>query len=121
MNAQTSAIPPNEGPHWGANAPKGGRAVVTRALKEGTAVPLFLGQTFLQSLRDVGYNSTTSAICEHVDNSIQAQATEVRVYFHQTGGRGSFDVDVLVYDDGLGMPPHVLQVAMAFGGSMNFD
>ena len=30
-----------------------------RVLREGTRVPLFLGQTFINSLRDVGYNTTT--------------------------------------------------------------
>jgi hypothetical protein len=108
-------------PQWGENAPKGGRAVLNRILRDGNKVPLFLGQTFVNSLRDVGYNSTTSAVCEHVDNAIQAGATEIRVYFHQTGRRGSFDIDVLVYDNGYGMPPHVLQVATSFGGSMYYE
>src|ERR1043165_2158715 len=74
--------------HWGATAPKGGRAVLNRILKDGAKVPLFLGQTLVSSLRDLGYNSTTSALCEHVDNAIQWDATEIRVYFHQTGHRG---------------------------------
>ena len=30
--------------NWGESAPKGGRAVMQRILKEGTKVPLFLGQ-----------------------------------------------------------------------------
>ena len=105
-------------PQWGPTAPKGGRTVLNRILKDGNKVPLFLGQTFIQSLRDVGYNNTTAAICEHVDNAIQAGASEVRVYFHQSGQRGSPEIDIAVYDNGNGMPPHVLQVAMAFGGSM---
>jgi len=108
-------------PQWGDDAPKGGRAVLNRVLRDGAKVPLFLGQTFINSLRDVGYNSTTSAICEHVDNAIQASATEIRVYFHQTGQRGNYDIEVLVYDNGKGMPPHVLQVATSFGGSMYYE
>jgi hypothetical protein len=108
-------------PQWGNAAPKGGRAVLNRMLRDGTRVPLFLGQTFVNSLRDVGYNDTTSAVCEHVDNAIQAGASEVRVYFKQSGSRGKYDVDVAVFDNGPGMPPHVLQVAMSFGGSMYYD
>lgn len=108
-------------PNWGDGAPRGGKSVLGRVLKEGTKVPLFLGQTFINSLRDVGYDTTTSAICEHVDNSIQAGATEIRVYFNQTGNRGAYNIDALVYDNGRGMEPHVLQVAMSFGGSMYFD
>lgn len=108
-------------PQWGASAPKGGRAVLNRMLREGTKVPLFLGQTFVKSLRDVGYTHTTSAICEHVDNSIQSGATEIRVYFNQSGPKGAQKVDVAVLDNGPGMPPHVLQVAMSFGGSMYYE
>ena len=108
-------------PQWGEHAPRGGKSVLGRVLKEGTRVPLFLGQTFINSLRDVGYNTTTSALCEHVDNAIQADASEIRVYFNQSGQRGSFNIDALVCDNGRGMSPHVLQVAMSFGGSMYFD
>jgi hypothetical protein len=108
-------------PQWGASAPRGGKTVVTRALKDGARVPLFLGQTLINSLRDLGYNNTTSALCEHVDNALQWGATEVRVYFRQTGKQPSHRIDALVYDNGKGMAPHVLKVAMAFGGSMVYD
>ena len=108
-------------PEWGVSAPKGGRTVVNRALKDGARVPLFLGQTLINSLRDLGYNSTTSALCEHVDNALQWGAKEVRVYFRQTGKQPNQQIDALVYDNGKGMAPHVLKVAMAFGGSMVYD
>ena len=49
---------------WGESAPKGGKTVLSRILKDGSKVPLFLGQTLVNSLRDMGYNSTTSALCE---------------------------------------------------------
>ena len=108
-------------PRWAADAPKGGRTVLNRALKESATVPLFLAQTFIQSLRDVGYDSTTSAICEHIDNSIGADGTEIRVYIRQTGKQGALKTDILVYDNGYGMPPNVLKVATSFGGSMVFN
>jgi hypothetical protein len=108
-------------PNWGGNAPRGGMAVMNRILKDKATVPLFFAQTLIQSLRDVGYNHTTSALCEHVDNAIQAGATEVRIFFRQTGKKGNYSNDVAVYDNGSGMPPNVAKVAMAFGGSMNFD
>lgn len=106
---------------WGESAPKGAKAVMNRILREGNRVPLFLGQTFVNSLRDVGYNSTTSAICEHVDNSIQAGAKEIRVYFNQSGRGSDGQIDVLILDDGAGMPSNVLQVATSFGGSMSYE
>lgn len=108
-------------PQWGPDSPRGARTVLNRIIKEGASVPLFLGQTLINSLRDLGYNDTTSAICEHVDNAIQWGATEVRVYFNQTGKRGDYVIDILVYDNGKGMAANVLRAAMAFGGSMCFN
>jgi len=46
-------------PQWGSTSPRGGRTVLNRVLKDGQKVPLFLGQTLVNSLRDLGYNSTT--------------------------------------------------------------
>jgi hypothetical protein len=106
--------------NWAADAPRGGKAVLGRILKENATVPLFFGQTLIQSLRDVGYNHTTSALCEHVDNAIQARATEIRVYFRQTGKKGEYQIDGAVYDNGVGMAPAVLKVATSFGGSTTF-
>lgn len=109
------------GPNWGPSAPRGGIAVMNRILKEKATVPLFFAQTLIQSLRDVGYNNTTSALCEHVDNAIQAGATEIRIFFRQSGKKGNYNIDVAVYDNGNGMPPNIAKVAMSFGGSMHFD
>lgn len=110
-----------QGPSWGDAAPRGGKAVLNRIIKEKATVPLFFGQTLISSLRDVGYNSTTSALCEHVDNAIQWGATEVRVYFRQTGKKGAYETDVLVLDNGSGMAPNILRFATSFGGSMVYD
>jgi hypothetical protein len=107
-------------PNWAPDAPRGGRAVLGRVLKENASVPLFLAQTFVQSLRDVGYNSTTSALQEHVDNAIEAGATEIRVFIRQSGKRGDLETDIMVYDNGRGMAPNVLKVATSFGGSLSF-
>ena len=60
---------------------------MNRILKENATVPLFFAQTLIASLRDVGYNMTTSALCEHVDNAIEAGANEIRIYFRQRGSR----------------------------------
>jgi DNA mismatch repair enzyme (predicted ATPase) len=105
---------------WSSDAPRGGKAVMNRILKENATVPLFFGQTLIQSLRDVGYNHTTSALCEHVDNALQAGATEIRVYLRQSGKQGDYQIDGAVFDNGAGMSPSVLKVATAFGGSTTF-
>jgi hypothetical protein len=106
---------------WGPDAPKSARAVFGRYIKEGANVPLFVGQTMINALRDLGYNNTTSAICEHVDNSFQWGAQDVRLYFHEKGKKGSRKIDVLVMDNGEGMSPNVLRAVTAFGGSMCYD
>ena len=40
--------------NWSADAPRGGKAVMNRMIKEKATVPLFFAQTLIQSLRDVG-------------------------------------------------------------------
>jgi hypothetical protein len=121
LNAPNTTNEPESVLDWAKDAPKGGRAVMNRVLKEGASVPLFFAQTLIASLRDVGYNSTTSALCEHIDNAIQAGATEIRVYFRQEGKKGAYLIDAAVYDNGRGMAPNVLKVATSFGGSMNYN
>lgn len=107
--------------NWSSDSPRGGRTVLNRILKENAAVPLFFAQTLVSSLRDVGYNHTTSALCEHVDNAIEAGATEVRIFYRQSGKKGDYQIDTAVYDDGRGMEPNVLKVATSFGGSLNYN
>jgi hypothetical protein len=121
LNPENTREVPESVLNWAPDAPKGGKAVMNRVLKDGASVPLFFAQTLIASLRDVGYNTTTSAICEHVDNAIQAGATEVRVYFRQTGKQKEAVIDAAVYDNGSGMAPNVLKVATSFGGSMSFN
>ena len=106
--------------NWGEDAPRGGKTVMNRILKDKATVPLFFAQTLIQSLRDIGYNHTTSALCEHVDNAIQANAREIRVFFRQSGKKGAYKIDIAVYDNGHGMAPAVLKVATSFGGSLNY-
>ena len=43
------------------------------------------------------------------------------MYFRQSGKQPNQRIDAMVYDNGKGMAPHVLKVAMAFGGSMVYD
>ena len=100
---------------------RGGKTVLSRILKENATVPLFFAQTLISSLRDVGYNHTTSALCEHVNNAIEAGATEIRVYFRQSGKKGEYQIDAAVFDNGRGMEPNVLKVATSIGGSLNYN
>ena len=118
----TTSVEPTESViNWSSDAPRGGRTVLNRILKENAAVPLFFAQTLISSLRDVGYNHTTSALCEHVDNAVEAGATEVRIFYRQSGKKGDYQIDAAVYDNGRGMEPNVLKMATSFGGSLNYN
>jgi hypothetical protein len=64
------------------------------------------GPQLMESMRAVGY-TIESAVADLVDNSISAQATEVRVHF------GSLTDDVvLLLDNGTGMSPSEVREAM---------
>ena len=80
--------------------------------------PLVAIQSFIQATRDSGYKSTSSALAELVDNAFEAQATTVDVVLsdEEDGGKR-----IVISDDGTGMPPNVLQLALQFGGSTRFN
>ena len=85
-------------------------------------VPLFIAKTSIESQRSSGYSGTHSAVNEFVDNSIEAGATEVRVYYvPRREGRKIESHDIIVLDNGRGMDPELLWQALAFGGGNRFD
>lgn len=76
---------------------------------------------FIQATRDGGYRGTASAVSELVDNSIQAGATRIDISVTDSGryddGKG---IEISVLDNGCGMAPLTLRVALRFGGSTRF-
>jgi hypothetical protein len=77
-------------------------------------------ENFLLATRDSGYRSTSLAVAEFIDNSVQAGATSVDVEVLRSGDR-RFPVELRVIDDGAGMTFETLASALAFGGSSRFD
>lgn len=82
------------------------------------------GATVINSLRDNGYTNTAYALAELIDNSIQAKASRVEVGFiekiNPSTIRANHVVDeITVWDNGIGMDPETLIMAMQFGGSKN--
>jgi len=80
--------------------------------------------TVIESLRDNGYNNTAYALAELIDNSIQANASRVELGFieEKVGGanKNSFNVtEITIWDNGKGMSPAELLLAMQFGGSLH--
>lgn len=76
---------------------------------------------FIQATRDTGYRSTATAIAELVDNSIQAGAKQIQIIIEELEENQDKEIILAVLDDGCGMNPHSMQVALQFGGSNRFD
>jgi hypothetical protein len=72
---------------------------------------------FIQATRDSGYKGTSSAISELVDNSIQADASEIAITIVMDNDQ---QIQVSVLDNGCGMDPFTLRQALRFGGSTRF-
>ena len=73
---------------------------------------------FIHATRDSGYQGTTSAVSELVDNSVQAEASHVRIDLTQPEAGG---IELRVLDDGVGMDRAELRSALRFGGSTRFN
>jgi len=80
--------------------------------------PIIALDRFIQATRDSGYKGTASAISELIDNSIQANATEIGVRIEAV--EGDPPIEIAVFDDGCGMDPFTLRQALRFGGSSRF-
>lgn len=90
--------------------------------------PLVRPDQFIQAVRDSGYRSTACALAELLDNSLEAGATRVQIQLiaverdHSAPGRPAMPrvVEIVVADNGGGMPPDVLRSALQFAGSTRF-
>jgi len=83
-------------------------------LKNGEIIAL---ATFIDAIRDAGYRGTPAAIAELVDNAMEAGATNITIELWTTDDGTS----VYVADNGCGMPPETIRLALQFGGSTRFD
>lgn len=75
-------------------------------------------ENFVLATRDAGYRSLASAVAELLDNSIQAGAKCIRIFF---SGEGDRCVEMAVLDDGSGMNAEGLRRALQFGGTSRFN
>jgi hypothetical protein len=89
---------------------------MTAASRVRTNLPIVAIETFINSIRDSGYKNLASSLAELVDNSIEAGAEHVSVSISSEP-----QPRIIVVDDGCGMPPSVLQIALQFGGSTRFN
>ncbi|WP_417849374.1 ATP-binding protein [Thalassoglobus sp.] len=87
------------------------------------AFSLVVPEAFVQSIRDLGYKSTYTAIDELVDNAVQANANMVDVFLaYGSGNKSKAKPDyVIVADNGHGMEPDMIRLAVKWGGTHRHD
>jgi len=83
--------------------------------------PVVALNRFIEATRDSGYKTTASAVAELIDNAFEARATKVEVSILEANLDGTRQLTVAVKDNGCGMPPSVLRLALQFGGSTRFN
>jgi hypothetical protein len=83
--------------------------------------PLVDTRQFIGAIRDAGYKSSAFAIAELVDNSIEAQSTNIEIIVEEIAKETGGPVRIQVIDDGHGMSKAILRTALQFGGSSRFD
>jgi hypothetical protein len=90
-------------------------------MKKAHTYPVVALNHFIEATRDSGYKNTTSAIAELVDNSFEAMASVVEIKIDELSGGTSRKLQLSVIDNGVGMMPSVLRLALQFGGSTRFN
>lgn len=79
---------------------------------------LTVGTAFVRGIRDIGYKHTGTALDELIDNAYEAGASNVHVVLNDDGsGRKNNATQIAVIDDGSGMIPDMVRVAMLWGGT----
>ena len=93
---------------------------------DGAAAPIIPPELAIKAMRDSGYKNTAYALAELIDNSVQARATAVDVICVEESrlvrdrSRQRLN-EIGVLDNGTGMEPLVLQLALQFGNGTHLD
>jgi hypothetical protein len=94
------------------------KAYVAALQKENFKFGLTVGTAFIRGIRDIGYKHTGTALDELIDNSYEAGASNIHVVLNDDGsGRRNNCTQIAVIDDGSGMIPDMIRVAMLWGGT----
>jgi hypothetical protein len=82
-------------------------------------------QNFIIATRDSGYKSTAAALAEIIDNSIEAGASKIHIQIirnnRQLDDKDEYEYELCITDNGSGMTPDELSLALQFGGSTRFN
>ena len=94
------------------------KAYVTALQDSNFKFGLTVGTAFVRGIRDIGYKHTGTALDELIDNAYEAGASNVHVVLNDDGtGRKNNATQIAVIDDGSGMIPDMIRVAMLWGGT----
>jgi len=98
-------------------------AETTRVRRDAEIIPADLA---VKAMRDSGYKNTAYALAELIDNSVQAEATDIEVIcleerqlVNQRERRRIREIGVL--DNGKGMSPQTLRLALQFGNGLHLN
>lgn len=81
-------------------------------------IGLTIPEAFVRGIRHIGYRSNSDAIAELIDNSIQAYSLRVDLVFgYDESASLKKPSRLAVVDDGHGMAPEMLRLAMMWGGT----
>ncbi len=87
------------------------RTLVDRLDKAGWDI--IVGDAFVRGMRDIGYKNTSYAMAELIDNSVQASATKIDIFFGFD--RGTKPSQIAIVDDGHGMEPKMIRASLIWG------
>jgi hypothetical protein len=90
-------------------------------MKQNQNYPVVALNRFIEATRDSGYKNTSAAVAELIDNSFEADASVIEVFIDELYVDANRELRVTVRDDGHGMKPSVLRLALQFGGSTRFN
>ncbi len=86
--------------------------------REGFDYGLTVASAFVRSIRDLGYRSAATALDELVDNSIEAGAANIHIFFGYGQSPSEAKPDrVAIADDGYGMVREMIRAAVVWGGT----
>jgi hypothetical protein len=80
---------------------------------------LLVSSNFIRAVRESGYVSLSTALAELIDNSLQADASDVAIRIRRPSSESFPEIEV--EDNGTGMSPSGLAASLRFGGSSRFD
>lgn len=79
---------------------------------------LTVGDAFIRGIRDIGYKHTGTALDEQIDNSYQAGADQVHVFFgYDATTSDKKPSELAVLDNGHGMEPDMIRASVTWGGT----